>query len=182
MHTDPRVTYEFDETQVETAAAIVKRLGRTADAATAASTALDGIRCPAGAQIEAFGLTITEALTNANATKCIVAVKVIDKEGGSTSTAAQITVPSQASDVTVANARAFDGTPSQAECVAAGARLLSSDSDIPYTVPQGGIVYVEVTQAAGAAGGAVRPFLVIRQNGQPNPGAKAKSPVLSIAS
>jgi len=35
--------------------------------------------------------------------------------------------------------------------VAAGARLVSTASALPYKVAQGGIFYVEVTQAAGAA-------------------------------
>lgn len=191
MHTDPRVTYEFVNPsglaiEVEAAAAIAVRVGRgggdAAGASPAGSVALDGIRCPAGGSIEAFGVTITEALTNANATHCIVAVKVVDKEGGSTTTVAAITLPKDSTEVTVADARAFDGTPTAAQCVAAGARIVSSDTDIPYTVPQGGVVYVEVTQAAGAAGGAIRPFVVIRQTGQPDPGAKASSPVLKIAS
>lgn len=194
MYTDPRVTHEFVsavaaqagiQIEVEAAASICRRIGAVLDPAAAApagSVAIDGIRFPAGGSIEAFGVTITEALTNANATHCIVAVKVVDKEGGSTTTVATLTLPKDSTEVTIANARASDGTPTAAQCVAAGARLLSSDTDIPYVVPQGGIAYVEVTQAAGAAGGAFRPFLVVRQNGQPNPGPKANSPITTIAS
>lgn len=185
MYTDPRATYEFclpagTTIEVETTAAICARIGRCADAATAASTIQDGIRCPAGGLIEAFGVTITEAITNANATKCIIALKVIDIEGGTVTTVATLTLPNAAGDVTIANSRATDGTPTTTQAVQIGARFLSSDTDIPYTVPQGGVVYVEVTQAAGAAGGAFRPFLVMRNNGQPNPGPKAKSPITTL--
>jgi hypothetical protein len=191
MYTDPRVTYEFvdvasgNQIEVETAAAICRRIGATSDTAAAnpaGSVAHDGIRCPTGGSIEAFGVTLTEALTNANATHCVIALKVVNKEGGTTTTVANITLPKDSTEVTVANARGSDGSPTAAQCVAAGARILSSDTDIPYLIPQGGVAYVEVTQAAGAAGGAFRPFLVIRHNGQPDPGPVASSPVLLIAS
>lgn len=182
-YTDPRFTQEFvlpagTTIEVETTAAICARVGRTADAATAASTALDGIRCPTGASIESFGVTITEALTNANATHCIVALKVLSIEGASASTVATITLPKDTTEVTVSTqTNPADRTATQA--VAVGARIISTDTDLPYTVPQGGVFYVEVTQAAGAAGGAFRPFVVYRQNGQP--AATSASPVTKIS-
>jgi hypothetical protein len=140
------------------------------------------IHCPNGGALEAFGVSLTEALTNANATHCIVALKVVDTEGGTTTTVATLTLPKDSTEITVADARASDGTPTAAQCVAVGARFLSSDLDVPYVVPQGGKFYVEVTQAAGAAGGAFRAWVVLRENGQPDPGAKAKSPITKIAS
>lgn len=193
-YTDPRTTYEFVsavaaqagiQIEVEATPSICRRIGAVLDPAAAApagSTAIDGIRFPAGGSIETFGVTITEALTNANATHCIVAVKVIDKEGGTVTTPATITLPKDTTEITIANARASDTTPTAAQCVAAGARLISSDTDVPILVPQGGIAYVEVTLAAGAAGGAFRPFLIVRHNGQPNPGTAALSPITTIAS
>jgi hypothetical protein len=194
MHTDPRHTYEFVsavaaqagiQIEVEASAGICRRIGAVLDPAAAApagSVAIDGIRCPTGASIEGFGLTVTEAITNANATKFVIAVKVVDIEGGTTTTPITLTLPNAAADVTIANARASDGTPTTTQCVQIGARFRSSSTALPVLVPQGGVVYVEVTTAAGAAGGAVRPYLVMRHNGQENPGPKAKSPITSIAS
>lgn len=188
MFTDPRVTYEFggltaagvasEDVQVEATAAIMGRLGRLADETDDASVAFDAVSCPAGAQLDSFGVVLTEALTNANATHCTVALKVLDKEGGSTTTVAVITLPKDSTEIVTANLRPSTATAAQA--VAAGARILSSDADIPYTVPQGGKFYVEVTQAAGAAGGAFKAFVIARQNGMPDP--TAASPITHIAS
>ncbi len=195
-YTDPRVTYEYFDTtpagtsaigiqiEVEETLGICGRVGRHSDngaagTVPAGSVARDGVRCPGGALIEAFGLTITEALTNANATHCTLALKVLDKEGGTTTTVATITLPKDSTEVTPATqTNPVDRTATQA--VAAGARLVSTASALPYKVAQGGIFYVEVTQAAGAAGGAFRPFVVARQEG--NPAATAASPVTKIAS
>lgn len=187
-YTDPRVTYEFcgltaagaasEDVQVEATAAILALKGRVADETDDASAAFDNVHCPCGAQIEAFGLTITEALTNANATHCIVALKAIALEGAAATTVAAITLPKDTTEVTAANVHPADRTATQA--VAIGARLISSDPDIPYTVPPGGKFYVEVTQAAGAAGGAFKAWVVARQNGIA--GATTASPVTEIAS
>lgn len=182
-YTDPRHVFEYTNAagttlEVEAAAAICKRVGRVADAGTAASAALDGVRCPAGCDIEDFGLLVTEAITNANATHFIIALKVVAVEGGSATTVAQITLPKDSTEVTTDDVRPSDRTAAQA--VAVGARFRSSDVDLPYKVPQGGHFYVEVTQAAGAAGGAVRPFVVARFPGSVAP--TTASPVTSIAS
>lgn len=186
MYTDPRFSYEFvalagGAVEVEATAAIMALKGRAADVATATTAVLDSVLCPTGASIEAFGVEITEALTNANATKCIVTLRVLTKPGGTLSSPATLTLPAQASEVTIANSRASDGTPTTAQAVAAGARFISSDTDVPVLVPQGGLFYVEVTQAAGAAGGAFKAFVVIRKNGQPAPGPKADSPVTTLS-
>lgn len=183
-YTDPRVTQEYTlpagtVIEVETTAAVCARVGRTADKGDAASEALDSVWCPAGALIEAFGVTITEALTNAHATHCIVALKSVDKEGGTTTTVATLTLPKDSTEVTVSTqTNPSDRTAAQA--VAAGARLLSTDTSLPYRVEQGGHFYVQVTQAAGGAGGAFRPFVVVRQEGQP--AATSASPVTKITS
>lgn len=194
MYTDPRHTYEFVsavaaqagiQIEVEATAGICRRIGAILDPAAAApagSTAIDGIRFPTGGSIESFGVTITEALTNANATHFIIAVKVIDKEGGTTTTPITLTLPKDTTEVVIADSRGSDGTPTATQAVAIGARIISSSTALPVLVPQGGIAYVEVTQAAGAAGGAVRPFLVCRHNGMPNPGPVAKSAITQIAS
>lgn len=194
-YTQPRMVYEYiDATaaggntvtglqiEVEAAAAICGRIGRyndTAAATPAGSVARDGVRCPAGCSIEAFGVTITEALTNASATHCVVALKAVNIEGGTTTTVASITLPKDTTEVTPSTQTSpSDRTATQA--VAVGARIISSATTIPYNVTPGGIFYVEITQAAGAAGGAIRPFVVARHNGIP--GALAASPVTKIAS
>jgi hypothetical protein len=186
MYTDPRVTYEFLNVagavvEVEATADILTKVGRVVDVATGTDAVIDAVLCPAGGSIEAFGVEVTETLTNANATKCIVAVKALDKPGGTATTVASITLPGAAAEIVAANTRASDGTPTAAQCVAVGARILSSATALPYKVGQGGLVYCEVTQAAGAAGGSFKAFVVIRQNGQPDPGPAATSPVTLIA-
>jgi microcompartment protein CcmL/EutN len=183
-YTDPRVTHEFvalagGAVEVEAAADILAKVGRVADVGTGTDAILDSVLFPAGGVIDAFGVEITEALTNANATKCIVALKVLDKPGGTTTTVATITLPGSSADVTVST-QTNPSSATATQAVAAGARLLSSDSDIPYRVPQGGLAYLEVTQAAGAAGGAFKAFIQARQDG--TPGGTSASPVTKISS
>ncbi len=196
-YTDPRKTVNFfgltsagagtPDVQVEATAAILKPEGSgfiqdddtTSGVPKATTVANSAIHCPAGATIESFGLTITEALTNGNATHCVVALKVVDLEGGTTTTVAAITVPKDSTEVTPAS-QTNPSSKTATQAVAIGARLVSSDSDLPYTVPQGGKFYVEVTQAAGAAGGAFRAWAVVREPGSPAP--TSASPVTKIAS
>lgn len=183
-YTDPVQTYTFtalDSTsvEVEASADILALQGRVADVGTGTDADIDAVRCPNGASIQAFGLTITEALTNANATHCTVALKVVSKEGGTTTTVAVITLPKDSTEVTPSTQTNPSST-TAANAVAAGARLVSSDGDLPYEVPPGGRFYVEVTQAAGAAGGAFYAHVVARQNGAFP--ATSNSPVTKIAS
>lgn len=187
-YTDPKVTYIFQKTtgipwEVEDTAGIMLLEGRTADAATAGDASLDAVRCPAGGLIESFGAIITEALTNGNATHLTLVLKAVDKEGGTTTSVATITFPKNSTEVTVGNVsggQVLPSTATAAQAVAAGARIVSSASTLPYQVPQGGRFYVEVTQAAGAAGGAFRAFVQCRQDG--TPAATSASPVTKIAS
>jgi len=188
-YTDPKVTYEFGgltaagvgsaDVQVEATAAVLARYGRILDETDDASAADDKVHCPAGGSIEAFGVTITEALTNGHATHCTVALKAIDKESGTTTTVAVITLPKDSTEVTPSSQTA-PSTATAAQAVAVGARLLSTDSDLPFKVAQGGAFYVEVTQAAGAAGGAFKAWVICRQDG--TPAGTAASPVTKIAS
>lgn len=184
-YTDPCETFTFvtladgDATEVETAADILALCGRVGNEDEGTDADHDAVRCPNGALIECFGVQITEALTNGDATHCVVALKVVDKEGGSTTTVATLTLPKDSTEVTPSTQTSpSDRTAAQA--VAAGARLLSSDSDIPYRVPPGGRFYVEVTQAAGGAGGAFYAFVTCRRDGSFP--ATAASPVTKIAS
>ena len=90
MYTDPRHTYEFvalagGAVEVEATADILAKVGRVADVGTGTDAVLDSVLCPTGASIEAFGVEVTEALTNANATKCIVTLRVLNKPGGTLS-------------------------------------------------------------------------------------------------
>jgi len=183
MYTDPRTVYHFTNSagttiEVEATAAICKKVGRLADIATAADADIDGIRCPCGADVEAFGVTITEAITNANATKFVISLMVAALEGATPAAVATLTLPGAAAEVVLADVRPTGKTAAQA--VAVGARWLSADLDIPYRVPPGGYFYVQVTTAAGGAGGAVRPFVVVREPGMPDP--TATSPVTRVAS
>lgn len=187
-YTDPRYTQIFGAlatpvVQVEATADILAKEGRTADAGTGTDAIIDAVYCPAGASIEAFGVEILEALTNANATHCIVALKVVAADQSTTTTVATLTLPKDSTEVTpgnVSGGTVLPNTATAAQAVAVGARFISSDIDIPYVVPQGGKFYVEVTQAAGAAGGAFTAFVNYRQNGQP--AAVAASPVTKLAS
>ena len=186
MYDHPNKTHEFVaatdvQVEVEAAAAICKRIGRTAATGTAASVAIDGVRCPVDVDLVSFGVTITEALTNGNATHCIVALKVLDKEGGTTTTVALLTLPKDSTEVTPST-QTSPSTTTAANAVAAGARLYSADLDIPYRLGGGGIFYVEVTQAAGAAGGAFRPFVVTRNAASHVVQGTTTSPVTEINS
>ncbi len=64
------------------------------------------------------------------------------------------------------------------EAVAIGARFVSEGA--PINIPAGGAFYLEVTTAAGAAGGAVEPFVVGRLPGLVN--GLAASPCTPLAS
>ena len=196
---DPIVTQEYVsavaaqagiQIEVEGAASICRRIGAVLDPAAAApagSVAIDGIRVPHGATLESFGFTVTEALTNGNATHCLLALKVVDKEGGTTTTVATITVPKDSTEVTPTT-QTSPSTTSAANAVAAGARFIFNPqvADLkvnsqawPSQVPGGGIFFVEVTQAAGAAGGAIRPFVVYRPAGYETQGSTT-SPVSEL--
>jgi hypothetical protein len=183
MYTDPRHVFEFVDNvagttvEVEAAAAILKRIGTAADVGTAATAALDGVRCPAGADIEAFGFTITEALTNAHATNAVLTLQTCTIEGGAATATCTMTLPADSTEVTLANVRPSGRTVAQA--VAVGARWLCSSTNLPFHVVPGGYFYVEMTVAAGAAGGAIRPFVVVRFPGNVDP--TTASPVTTIA-
>ncbi len=170
----PFTVYNYLLQEFEAAAAVCILDERQGEAATAA---LQGIRCPAGAQVEAFGVTITEAITNANATHGVLTLQVVPIEGGSAVAKATLTLPKDSTEVQTSTNKTYPSDRTAAQGVAVGARLINRT---PVQVPPGGIVYVEKTVAAGAAGGAGKPFLVLRVSG--DGGALAASPVTVIAS
>lgn len=211
MYTDPRHTYEYFDTtpagttaigidvQVEQGAAILGRVGRHSDngaagTVPAGSAARDGVRCPTGALIESFGVTITEALTNANATHCIIALKFLSIEGATAAAIATLTLPKDSTEVIVGSVSGATVVPASAtatQAVAVGARIiadgvkgvtmgfsLGAGLGIPFDVPPGGIFFVEVVQAALAVGGAFRAFVVCQHKGQP--AATSASPVTRV--
>lgn len=189
MYTHGIQTYEFVKlsgapVEIEDTADILALKGRVADVGTGTDSSHDAVFFPYGGQIENFGFLVTEALTGAHATNCVLALKVIDADGSTSATVATMEVPAVASEITVANVFASDtaaGGVTQAQAVAVGARFVSSDADIPFAVPPGGRFFVEVTQAAGSAGGAFRAFVQARHNGSPSPAAAADSPITKIA-
>ncbi len=172
-YTEPVQVYSYADTQVEATAAILVQDTRAGEAATAA---LQGIRCPTGAQVEGFGVTITEALTNANATHCIVTCQAIAYEGQSAAAVDTLTLPMDSTEADTTTNKTFPDAETGTTAVAIGARLYNPTL---YQVPPGGVVYLQVTQAAGAAGGAFRAFLVLRHNSA-LPGATGNSPVTII--
>jgi hypothetical protein len=186
-YTDPRCTQVFTKlsgapVEVEDTADILALQGRVPDVGTGTDANFDAVYCPAGCEIESFGVEIFEALTNANATHCVVALKAVAADQSTTTTVATLTLPKDTTEVTpgnVSGGTVLPNTATAAQAVAVGARFVSSDTDLPYTVPQGGKFYVEVTTAAGAAGGSFKAFVVYRQNGAP--AAVALSPVTKLA-
>jgi len=163
----------YEPLEVELGAIICTQKNRVGETGTAV---LQKIQCPAGAVIEQFGVIVTEALTNAHATNLVLTLQTLAIAGASAVAADTITLPASSAEITLADVRPSGRTITQA--VAIGARFVSSGT--PINVPPGGAFYLEVTTAAGAAGGAIEPFVVYRTPGLC--AAVAASPVTPLAS
>ena len=191
QYTDAVQLYQFFGTgatlavEVEATADILFLGGRLADAGTGSTALLDSVYFPNGGQLEAFGLIITEAITNTNTTRCIVKVQYVSTFGASASAAATINVPN-ANDFTVGNAStSYDSTngitgpnvrpqgTTTTIAKAVGSRIVHpgfttttgpSAKVLPFKLAPGSNIYVEVTQAGGAAGGAFNAFVICRHN------------------
>ena len=172
-YTAPVLQYTTTVAEVENLA-ILKWDDRVGEAADAAN---QGIRCPAGAQVEGFGAIITEAITNASAQHCVLKCQVVAYEGASAVTAGTMTLPKDSTEAQTSTNKTFPTDRTGAQAVAVGARLFSPTI---YQVPPGGHVYLEITLGAGAAGGAIRGFLLLRPNAEP--GAVTASPVTVLNS
>ncbi len=157
------VIYTYTVLEVEAAAAIIKLDTRLESEATALE---QSIFCPMGFQIDTFGVVVTEGLTNAHATNLILTLQTQTVSGGGVTAKSTLNLPAQASEVTAGDILP-SGT-SQAAAVAAGARFYAT-LNLPFLVIPGGAFYVEATTAAGAAGGAVKAFVVGRVKGTLDP-------------
>ncbi len=147
------VQIDYEPTDVETAAAICTRQDRIDQNATAL---LQSAKCPAGFVIDQFGVNVVTALTNAHATNLVLTLQTVAYSGASAVAAATITLPAQASEVTLADIVPSGRT--QAQAVAAGAQFTYEGATI--NVPAGGEWYLEITVAAGAAGGRITPWVL----------------------
>ena len=139
--------------------------------------------CPFGGQVEAFGIVLTEAMTHDHATNLVVKLQACPDITAATDASITMTLPGAAGDVTAADIHASDtSSPTTTQACAVGARFISTSTSMPLRIPAGGRFYVEVTTAAGAAGGAFYAFAQFRHNGPPSPAAAADSPVTEVAS
>ncbi len=157
------VVYSYEPLEVEVAAAICTLDTRAGEAATAL---LQSIYCPMGFQIDKVGVVVTEGLTNAHATNLILTLQTVTVSGGGVTAKSTLNLPAEAAEVTAGDILP-SGT-SQAASVAVGARFYTT-LNLPFLVIAGGEFYLEVTTAAGAAGGAIKPFVVGRVRGELDP-------------
>jgi len=163
----------FSALEVEAAAAILKQADKVD---LAASAALQSVYCPSGFTIDSFGVTVTEALTNAHATNLIITLQTQLVQGGGVTAKSTLNLPAEAAEVTLGDILPSGAT--QAQAVAIGARFYAT-LNLPFVVIPGGMFYVEATTAAGAAGGAVQPFVIGRVRGRLD--AVAANPVTPLA-
>lgn len=167
---DPCQLYQFFGTgatlpvEVEATADIMFLGGRLADAGTGSTAALDSVYLPNGGEIVEFGVTITEAITNTNSTRNVLKIQYCSVYGATATAAAAMTIPN-ATDGVIAGTSSqtiWPDTATLANANAVGARIIYKGANIPFTCAPGSNFYLEVTTAAGAAGGAYLPWVIVR--------------------
>jgi len=198
MYTDPVTVVTWYGTgatlavEVEATADILFHGGRLADAGTASTALLDSETFPNGGSVEAFGVIITEAITNTNATLCVLDLKQVDPFGSTATVVCRMSIPNS-DQFTVGNTvNTFDATtgivgsnvrPTGVTATVAkqaGSRIIHPGFQtweevagdafgpgikvLPFKLNPGARIYAEVTTAGGAAGGAFNVFAIVRHN------------------
>lgn len=190
MYTDPVQVITWYGTgataavEVEATEDILFHGGRLADAGTASTALLDSETFPNGGSVEAFGVIITEAITNTNSTLCVLDLNQVDPFGSTATLVCRMSIPN-ADQFTVGNtANTYDPTtgivgsnvrPTGVTATVAkqaGSRIIHpgfkgtdfSVKVLPFKLNPGARIYAEVSTKSGASGGAFNVFAIVRHN------------------
>lgn len=116
--------------------------------------------------VEAFGVVVTENFV-AQSTNFIIKLQQRQLVGGASTTLATLTIGDNQT-----NLKSGDGTHPGKTALTSATDIDVGDVVLADGLPKSGrsgeYLAIEVTQAAGAAGGAVHPFVVIRLDGGPD--------------
>lgn len=186
-YTDTFATYYFSDSdgtawEFEQTADILFRQGRIVDVGTGTSAETEQIHLPHGGSVESFGVVLSEAITSSNTQRLVAKVQYLSILGASAAAAVTMTLPMVSDGVAGNGTSAAPGTirPTDRTLVqgnAVGARIVCPNITttanvgvpgskvMPFACAPGSAIYVEVTTAQGASGGAGFFWVTVRHNG-----------------